>query len=149
VGAQEIATMEQVMSDAIARPRLQVTLMGIFGLLALSLACVGIYAVISYSVEQRTREMGIRLALGAAPRGIRRLVLREGFVLAAAGIGIGLVAARALTGYLSTLLYTVKPTDSLVFAGVSAVLAAAAMAGCYFPARRATRVDPAVVLRDE
>ncbi|HXB69033.1 MAG TPA: ABC transporter permease [Candidatus Acidoferrales bacterium] len=148
-GAQDIATMEQVMSDAIARPRLQVTLMCIFGLLALSLACVGIYAVISYSVEQRTREMGIRLALGAAPDGIRRLVLREGGVLAAAGIGIGLVAARALTGYLSTLLYTVKPTDSLVFAGVSAVLAAAAMAGCYFPARRATRVDPAVVLRDE
>jgi putative ABC transport system permease protein len=148
-GAQDIATMEQVMSDSIARPRLQVTLMCIFGLLALSLACVGIYAVISYSVQQRTREMGIRLALGAAPDGIRRLVLREGCVLAAAGIGVGLVAARALTGYLSTLLYTVKPTDSLVFAGVSAVLAAAAMAGCYFPARRATRVDPAVVLREE
>jgi putative ABC transport system permease protein len=148
-GAQDIATMEQVMSDSIARPKLQVTLMGIFGLLALSLACVGIYAVISYSVEQRTREMGIRLALGAAPDSIRRLVLREGFVLAAAGIGIGLVAARALTGYLASLLYTVKPTDSLVFAGVSAVLAAAAMAGCYFPARRATRVDPVVVLREE
>ena len=148
-GAQEIATMEQVMADSIARPRLQVTLMGIFGLLALTLACVGIYAVISYSVEQRTREMGIRLALGAAPESIRRLVLREGCMLAAAGIGIGLVAARALTGYLATLLYTVKPTDSLVFAGVSAVLAAAAMAGCYFPARRATRVDPAVVLREE
>jgi len=93
--------------------------------------------------------MGIRLALGAAPESIRRLVLREGCMLAAAGIGIGLVAARALTGYLATLLYTVKPTDSLVFAGVSAVLAAAAMAGCYFPARRATRVDPAVVLREE
>lgn len=148
-GTQDIATMEQVLSDSVARPRLQVTLMCIFGVVALTLACVGIYAVISYSVEQRTREMGIRLALGAAPNSIRHLVLREGGVLAAAGIGIGLVAARALTGYLSTLLYTVKPTDSLVFAGVSAVLAAAAMAGCYFPARRATRVDPAVVLREE
>jgi putative ABC transport system permease protein len=148
-GAQDIATMEQVMSDSIAAPRLQVTLMCIFGGLALLLAAIGIYAVISYSVEQRTREMGIRLALGAAPDSIRRLVLREGCALAVAGIGIGLVAARALTSYLATLLYMVKPTDSIVFGGVSAVLAAAALAGCYFPARRATRVDPVVVLREE
>jgi len=112
------------------------------------LACIGGYAVISYSVSQREREMGIRQALGAT-RSPSALVLRERMALAVAGIAIGLGAARALTGLLSTMLYTVKPTDSLVYASVSTVLLAAAMAGCYFPARRATRVDPAVVLRDE
>ncbi len=148
-GIAEIQTMQQVMADSVARPRLEMTVFGIFGLLALALACVGIYAVTSYSVEQRTREMGIRLALGAAPKGIRGMVLREGMLLAAAGIGTGLVAALGMTRYLSTLLYTIRPTDPVVFAAVSAVLACAAVAGCYFPARRATRVDPAVVLRDE
>ncbi len=148
-GTAEIQTMEQVMADSIARPRLEMTLLGIFGVLALSLACVGIYAVISYSVEQRMREMGIRLALGAAPSGILRMVLREGLLLAAIGISAGLLLAVGMTRYLATLLYTVRPTDPAVFASVSVVLAMAAAAGCFFPARRATRVDPAVVLRDE
>jgi ABC-type antimicrobial peptide transport system permease subunit len=105
--------------------------------------------VISYSVEQRWREMGIRMALGAAPAGIRGMVLREGMALAAAGIAIGIVASLGLTRYLASLLYAVKPADPAVFAAVTAVLALAAAAGCYFPARRATRVDPAVVLREE
>ena len=148
-GTAEIQTMEQVMADSIARPRLEMTLLGIFGVLALSLACVGIYAVISYSVEQRMREMGIRLALGAAPSGILGMVLREGLLLAAIGISAGLLAAVGMTRYLATLLYTIRPTDPTVFAAVSVVLAMAAAAGCFFPARRATRVDPAVVLRDE
>ncbi len=95
------------------------------------------------------REMGIRLALGAAPRGILGMVLREGLVLAAIGIAAGLLASVGLTRYLATLLYSIRPTDPSVFAAVSTVLALAAAAGCYFPARRATRVDPAVVLRDE
>jgi predicted permease len=148
-GVQEVNTMEQLISSSLARPRLQVTLMAIFGVVALALACVGVFAVVSYSVEQRTREMGIRLALGAAPDSILRLVLGEGLALASAGILGGLLAALVLTRYLATLLYTVRPTDPLVYAAVSALLGAAAIAGCYFPARRATRVDPAVVLRDE
>ena len=132
-----------------ARPRLEMTVLAIFGVLALTLACIGIYAVISYSVEQRRREMGIRLALGAAPRGLRQMVLGEGLLLAGGGIAAGLIAALLLTRYLASMLYTIRPTDPAVYAAVSAVLALAAAAGCYFPARRATRVDPAVVLRDE
>jgi putative ABC transport system permease protein len=100
-------------------------------------------------VEQRTREMGIRLALGAAPYSILRMVLREGLWLAAIGIVTGVAAALVWTRYLQTLLYAIKPTDPLVFASVAAILAISAAAGCYFPARRATRVDPAMVLREE
>ena len=148
-GIAEIANMEDVMADSIARPKLEVTVLGAFGLLALILACVGIYAVISYSVEQRSREMGIRLAMGAAPGSISRLVLREGLMLASMGIGLGVVAALLLTRYLQTLLYTITPTDPAVFAAVTAMLAGATAAGCYVPARRATRVDPAIVLREE
>ena len=122
-------------------------LLGAFGALGLVLACIGGYAVISYSVSQRAREMGIRQALGAT-RSPSALVLRERMALAVAGIAIGLGAARALTGFLSTMLYTVKPTDSLVFASVSTVLLAAAMAGSLLPARCATGVDRAVVLSD-
>ncbi|HWC96448.1 MAG TPA: ABC transporter permease [Candidatus Sulfopaludibacter sp.] len=148
-GIQEIQTMENVMGDSIARPKLEVAVFSVFGVIALVLACVGIYAVISYSVEQRTREMGIRLALGASPGSVLGMVMREGLLLAAAGIASGLVAALALTRYLETLLYAIRPTDPLVFAAVSAILATAALAGCLFPARRATRVDPALVLREE
>jgi predicted permease len=148
-GIQDIQTMDAVVAGSVARPKLDATIMGVFGAIALALACLGIYAVISYSVEQRRREMGIRMALGAAPAGIRGMVLREGMALAAAGIAIGIVASLGLTRYLSSLLYAVKPADPEVFAAVTAVLALAAAAGCYFPARRATRVDPAVVLREE
>ena len=148
-GIQDIETMDAVLSDSIARPKLEAAILSIFAAVALVLACVGIYAVISYSVQQRTREMGIRLALGAAPGAILSMVLREGVLLAVAGIAAGLAAALMLTRYLSSLLYTVRPTDPSVYAAVSALLAAAAMAGCFVPARRATRVDPAVVLRDE
>jgi len=148
-GIQDIATMEQLVSSSLARPKLQVTLMTIFGAVALALACLGVFAVLSYSIEQRTREIGIRLALGAAPVSILRLVLREGLSLAAAGIVAGLLAALLLTRYLSSLLYTVRPADPLVYAGVVLLLGLSAAAGCYVPARRATRVDPTVVLRDE
>jgi len=148
-GVQDINTMEELISISLARPKLQTTLMGIFGAIALILACVGIYAVVSYSVEQRTREMGIRLALGAAPRSILRLVVGEGLWMACAGILAGLAGAILLTRYLATLLYAIRPTDTLVYGAVSALLFAAALAGCYVPARRAIRVDPAVVLREE
>jgi putative ABC transport system permease protein len=148
-GIQDIQTMEEVVAGSIARPKLDATILGVFGAMALALACLGIYAVISYSVEQRMREMGIRLALGAAPAGILGMVLGEGMTLAAAGIAAGIGASLGLTRYLSSLLYAVKPADPAVFGAVTMVLALAAAAGCYFPARRATRVDPAMVLREE
>ncbi len=148
-GIEKVQSMEELVSDQVARPRLQATVLGVFGAVALVLACLGIYAVISYSVVQRTREMGIRLALGAAPLSILRGVIGEGMALSAAGITLGIGAAFALTRYLEKLLYTIHPTDPSVYAAVCALLAGAALAGCYFPARRATRVDPAVVLRDE
>jgi putative ABC transport system permease protein len=148
-GIQDIQTMEEVVAGSIARPRLDATIMGVFGAMALTLACLGIYAVISYSVEQRMREMGIRLALGAAPAGILGMVLGEGMALAAGGIVAGIGASLGLTRYLASLLYAVKPADPAVFVAVTVVLALAAAAGCYFPARRATRVDPAMVLREE
>jgi ABC-type antimicrobial peptide transport system permease subunit len=148
-GAAEIVSMQQLLNNSIAGPRLQTVLLGAFGALGLILACVGVYAVISYSVAQRVREMGIRQALGASPGVIRSLVLREGMTLAATGVAAGVLAALALTRYLSTLLYTVKPTDPAVFAAVSALLVVAAAAGCWFPARRATTVDPVTVLREE
>lgn len=148
-GAAEIVSMEQLLSNSIAGPRLQTILLGAFGALGLLLACIGVYAVISYSVAQRMREVGIRLALGASPNVIRALVLREGMALAGAGIAFGILAALALTRYLSTMLYAVKTTDPAVFAAVSALLLFAAAAGCWFPARRATTVDPAIVLREE
>jgi putative ABC transport system permease protein len=148
-GVARISSMEQMLSGSIAGPRLQTILLGAFGVLGLVLACIGVYAVISYSVAQRMREMGIRLALGAAPNAIRALVLREGMSLALAGVAVGVLAALALTRYLSTLLYTVKATDPAVFAAVSVLLIATAAAGCWFPARRAYAVDPALVLREE
>jgi putative ABC transport system permease protein len=148
-GIQDIQTMDQLIAGSVARPKLDATIMAVFGAIALALACLGIYAVISYSVEQRMREMGIRLALGAPPRGLLRMVLREGLILAGAGIIAGAIGALALTRYLESLLYTIKPADPMVFSSVAAILALAAMAGCYFPASRATRVDPVVVLRQE
>ncbi len=148
-GAAEIVSMEQLLSNSIAQPRLQTILLGAFGALGLVLACIGVYAVISYSVAQRVREVGIRLALGASPSLIRGLVLREGMTLAGAGVALGILAALPLTRYLSTMLYTVKATDPTVFIAVSALLLFTAAAGCWFPARRATTIDPAIVLREE
>ena len=148
-GARAIEPLEAIVSDSLAQPRMRAAVLSGFGLLGLILACVGIYAVISYSVEQRTREMGIRMALGAAPKAILRLVLQEGLVLTAIGVMAGLGGALLLTRYLETLLFAIKRTDVSVYAAVTAVLVAAAIAGCYFPARRATRVHPAVVLREE
>jgi putative ABC transport system permease protein len=148
-GTQEIKPMEQVVSDSIGRPKLNLVVFSIFGLSALTLACIGIYGVISYSVEQRRREIGIRRALGAAQPTILRLVLREGLGIVAVGILLGTIGALSLTRFLETMLFMVRPTDPVVFGVVTAVLALAALTGCYLPARRATRVDPMLVLRED
>lgn len=144
-----INTMDKVVDDSIAQPRLSMTLMGLFGVLALILAAVGIYGLLSYEVTQRTQEMGIRIALGAQVTDVLRLVLKQGMMLILLGEVLGLIGAVVLTRLIRSLLFGVTPTDATTFIGVSAVLAVVALLACYFPARRATKVDPLVALRYE
>ena len=122
-------------------------LLGSLGLLALVLASMGVYGVMAYSVSQRTRELGIRIALGAQSNQILRLVLRQGMLLAAIGLGLGLFAAFGSTRLAATLLYGVNPSDPLIFLAVTSLLAFTAFAACYVPARRALKVNPVTALR--
>jgi len=122
-------------------------LLGSLGLLALVLASMGVYGVMAYSVSQRTRELGIRMALGAQARQVLQLVLRQGMALAGIGMLLGLFAAFGSTRLVGTLLYGVNPSDPFIFFSVTALLAAAAFAACYFPARRALKIDPIIALR--
>jgi putative ABC transport system permease protein len=147
--AARVRSMEQVRAEAVAAPRLTADLLGIFALLALAIAATGIGGVMALVVNQRKQEIGVRMAMGAWPGAILRMVLGQGLALALLGIGIGLLGALGLTRVLSDLLFEVQPTDPLTFAGVAAVLAFAALAACYIPARRAARVDPIVALRSE
>jgi putative ABC transport system permease protein len=142
-------SMEQVMSRSLALRNFMRLLLSVFAGLALLLASVGIYGVISYAVSQRTREIGVRMALGARPRDVLRLILGEGLKLVCAGVVLGIAAALALTKLLATLLYGVSGTDPLIFIGVTALLVGVSLAACFVPARRAMRVDPIVALRYE
>ncbi|MFP2925831.1 ABC transporter permease [Pyxidicoccus sp. 3LG] len=144
-----ITTLEEVTAEAVTRPRLLAMMLGLFAGLGLALAAVGIYGVLAYTVSQRQREMGVRLALGAQPADVLRLVLRSGMALAGAGVAMGVAGALGLSRVMGSILYGVAPHDPLTFAGVMALLLGVALLACLIPARRAMRVDPAVTLRAE
>ena len=144
-----IATIGQQLDQALFAPRMGAALLGIFGILALALAGIGIYGVIAYSVTQRTQEIGIRVALGAARGSIIGMVVKQGMILATIGLALGLIASAAVSRFIAGLLFGISATDPLVFAGVSVVLAAVAFIASYVPARRATRIDPLKALRIE
>jgi predicted permease len=144
-----VRTMEQQVNESLAQRRFSMTLLGVFAGVALALATIGIYGVMAYLVNQGTRELGIRIALGASRRNILTLVVRQGMVLAVSGVTIGLVAAFVLTRLMRSLLFGVEATDPLTFAGISSLLGAITLFACYVPAQRAARIDPLISLRCE
>jgi putative ABC transport system permease protein len=145
----DVASMEQVVAQSVARPRLEAVLLAIFAVLALLLAAIGLYGVLAYSVTQRTREIGIRMALGANASQLVRGVVRDGLVLILAGMAAGLAGALALTRLLESLLYDVKPADPLTLIGVCGLLLAVGLCASWAPARRVVTLDPARSLRLE
>ena len=147
--ASRVELMDRVVAQAIGQPRFHLLLLNLFAAVALLLAAVGVYGVIAYAVSRRTRELGIRLALGASARHVMRMVVAEGMALTAAGVAIGVAAALATTRLMKTLLYGIGATDPLTFALVPLLLAGVGLVACWIPARRATRIDPMVALRQE
>jgi putative ABC transport system permease protein len=149
IPVSKVQLMDEYVDEALAQTRFALTLIGVFAGLALILASVGLYGVIAYSVRQRTREIGVRIAFGAPARAVLNLVVRQGILLALAGLGIGLIAAFIITRLVSGLFYGISAADPMTFTGVSVVLIGVAAVASYIPARRATRIDPVVALRDE
>jgi putative ABC transport system permease protein len=145
----EIRTMDDLRASALEPDRFNLWLLGSFALLALLLAALGVYGVMSYAVTRRTQEIGIRRALGAQTVDVLRLVLKNGMTLSLIGVAIGLAGAFALSRVMASLLFEVTPTDAMTYAIVSGGLLAVALLACYIPARRATKVDPLVALRYE
>jgi putative ABC transport system permease protein len=144
-----VQTMQRLRSAATAKEQFNVLLVGLFAVLALILSAVGLYGVTAYTVMQRTRELGIRLALGAQPGDVLRIVLGHGARLVLAGLAIGTLASLALTRLMTTLLFGIGTRDPMTFAGVGVLLATVSLLACYIPARRAMRVDPMMALRHE
>jgi putative ABC transport system permease protein len=144
-----IATMQELVDNSVSTRRVTLILLALFSGLALVLAAIGIYGVISYSVAQRTHEIGIRMALGAERGGVLRMILAQGAKIAGAGVAIGMAASFGLTRLMSKLLFSVSAADPVTFAAVALVLILVALLACYIPARRALRVDPIIALRYE
>jgi putative ABC transport system permease protein len=141
--------MDDVLFETIARPRLQTGLLGMFAGLALLLATVGLYGVLAFGVSRRTREIGIRIALGAQSGKVLAMIIRQGMTLALIGAAAGIIAALAFTRLMRGLLYGVSPLDPLTFMSALLVLGLSALVACWIPARRASKVDPMVALREE
>jgi ABC-type antimicrobial peptide transport system permease subunit len=148
-GGADFQIMDQESARGLGAQRFNTSLLTVFALAALLLAAIGIYGLMAYAVTQRTREMGIRMALGARPRDVLALVVRQGMVLAGLGIALGIGGAFAATRLLASLLYGVAPTDLPTFMSVAVLLGVVAFLACWLPARRAARVDPTVALRAE
>ncbi len=146
---RNLRAMEDIVHESMAPTRWSMMLIGTFAAIALTLATLGVFGVLSYVVAQRTRELGIRVALGASPGALRRMVVGRGLRLAIAGIGIGLAAGLGVTRLMSSLLFGVSPTDPITYIGVAVILFAIASLASYLPARRATSVDPIQALRTE
>ena len=144
-----LMSMEEILSRSVAARRFNTVLLTIFAFLGLVLASVGIYGVTSYSVSQRSHEIGIRIALGAQVKDILTLIIRQGLILSCIGLGIGVVMALALTRWLASLLFEVSSTDPIAYSLIFIVLLVVTLAACYIPARRATKVDPMIVIRSE
>ncbi len=149
LAVSNINTMEEITAQSIGQERFTLILLAVFAALALALSAAGIYGVISYSVTQRTREIGLRVALGAEAGAVLRLVIGQGMLLTLIGVGIGMAGAVALSRLMKTMLFGVSPTDPLTFIGVGALLALVALVACYIPARRASKIDPMIALRCE
>jgi putative ABC transport system permease protein len=144
-----VMTMEQVVANSVLQKRFAMVLLAIFAGVALLLAAVGIYGVMAYSVTQRTHEIGIRMALGAQQKDVLALVVRQGMVMTAIGVAIGLGGAFLATNLMASLLFGIGAHDPLTFAGIPLLLGAVSLIACFLPARRATRVDPMIALRYE